>query len=136
MILISKYRIQMKPVSSIEKLGKKISWRVVNPYLVMNCCHLEVQLNFWFTYKNSRFDLVEFGSLNMIDPRIFLRIARTFQGISFEDVPKNWCTDFSTWCDFQTLIRTETLLSVHRVGGRTNYRNYENTRYQKICCNT
>ena len=37
------------------------------------------------------------------------------QGISFEDVPKNWWTEFSTRSDFQALIRTGTLLSVHRV---------------------
>ena len=60
-------------------------------------------------------DLLEFGPLNLIDPRILSRIARTLQGISLEDVPKNWWTEFSTWHDFQALLRTGTLLSVHRV---------------------
>ena len=51
----------------------------------------------------------------MIDPHILSRISRTLQGISLQDVPKNWWTEFSTWCDFQALIRTGTLLSVHKV---------------------
>ena len=51
----------------------------------------------------------------MIDPHILSRIARTLQGISLLNVPKNWWTEFSTWCDFQALIRTGTLLSVHKV---------------------
>ena len=51
----------------------------------------------------------------MIDPHILSRIARTLQGISLQDVPKNWWTEFSTWHDFQALLRTGTLLSVHRV---------------------
>ena len=49
----------------------------------------------------------------MIDPHILSRIARTLQGISLLNVPKNWWTEFSTWRDF--LIRTGTLLPVHRV---------------------
>ena len=51
----------------------------------------------------------------MIDSHILSRIARTLQGISLEDVPKNWWTEFSTWHDYQALLRTGTLLSVHRV---------------------
>ena len=51
----------------------------------------------------------------MIDPRILSRIARTLQGISLLDVPKNWWTEFFIWGDFQALLRTGTLLSVHRV---------------------
>ena len=51
----------------------------------------------------------------MIDPHILSRIARTLQGISLQDIPKNWWTEFSTWHDFQALLRTGTLLSVHRV---------------------
>ena len=51
----------------------------------------------------------------MIDPHILSRIARTLQGISLQDVPKNWWTEFSTWRDFQALLRTGTLLSVHKV---------------------
>ena len=51
----------------------------------------------------------------MIDPHILSRIARTLQGISLLNVPKNWWTEFSTWSDFQALIRTGTLLSVHKV---------------------
>ena len=51
----------------------------------------------------------------MIDPHILSRIARTLQGISLQDIPKNWWTEFSTWRDFQALLRTGTLLSVHRV---------------------
>ena len=87
----------------------------VNLYLAMNCYLFDVQINFCYTYENSQFDLVEFGPLNMIDPNILSRISRTLQGISLQDVPKNWWTEFSTWRDFQALIRTGTLLSVHRV---------------------
>ena len=50
----------------------------------------------------------------MIDPHILSRISRTLQGISLQDVPKNWWTEFSTWRDFQALIPTGTLLSVRR----------------------
>ena len=87
----------------------------VNLYLAMNCYLFDVQINFCYTYENSQFDLVEFGPLNMIDPHILSRISRTLQGISLQDVPKNWWTEFSTWRDFQALIRTGTLLSIHRV---------------------
>ena len=86
----------------------------VNLYLAMNCYLFDVQINFCYTYENSQFDLVEFGPLNMIDPHILSRISRTLQGISLQDVPKNWWTEFSTWRDFQALIRTGNLLSVHR----------------------
>ena len=34
--------------------------------------------------------------------------------LSLQDVPKNWWTEFSTWRDFQALLGTGTLLSVHR----------------------
>ena len=60
----------------------------------------------------------------MIDPHILSRISRTLQGISLQDVPKNWWTELSTWRDFQALIRTGTLLSVQRVVehiGEINY---------------
>ena len=63
----------------------------VNLYLAMNCYLFDVQINFCYTYENSQFDLVEFGPLNMIDPHILSRISRTLQGISLQDVPKNWC---------------------------------------------
>ena len=54
---------------------------------------------------------------NLDHTRILSRIARTLQGISLLDVPKNSWTELSTWRDFQALIRTgtATLLSVHRV---------------------
>ena len=51
----------------------------------------------------------------MIDPHLLSLIARTLQSISIQDVTRNWWTDFSTWRDFQALIRTGTLLSVHKV---------------------
>ena len=86
-----------------------------NLYIAMNCYLFDVQMNFCYTHENSQFDLVEFGPLNMIDPHILPRIARTLQGISLLNVPKNWWTEFSTWSDFQALIRTGTLLSVHKV---------------------
>ena len=86
-----------------------------NLYLAMNCYLFDVQMNFCYKYENSQFDLIELGQLNMIDPRILSRIARTLQGISLQDIPKNWWTEFSTWRDFQALLRTGTLLSVHRV---------------------
>ena len=81
----------------------------------MNCYVFDVHINCCFTYENSEYNLVEVGPLNMIDPHILSRIARTLQGISLLNVPKNWWTEFSTWRDFQALIRTGTLLSVHRV---------------------
>ena len=119
----------------------------VNLYLAMNCYLFDVQINFCYTYENSQFDLVEFGPLNMIDPHILSRISRTLQGISLQDVPKNWWTEFSTWRDFQALIRTGNLLS-ERIGSEygkidnieatlemiDDNGNYDKRRYQKICC--
>ena len=87
----------------------------VDLYLAMNCYLFDVQMNFCYTQENSQFDLVEFGPLNMIDPHLLSLIARTLQSISIQDVTRNWWTDFSTWRDFQALIRTGTLLSVHKV---------------------
>ena len=43
------------------------------------------------------------------------RVSAILQGISAEDVPFAWWTEFSTWQDFQALLRTRTLLSIHRV---------------------
>ena len=43
------------------------------------------------------------------------RFSAIFQGISSEDVPFAWWTEFSTWQEFQALLRTRTLLSIHRV---------------------
>ena len=53
-----------------------------NLYIAMNCYLFDVQMNFSYTHENSQFDLVEFGPLNMIDPRILSRITRTLQVIS------------------------------------------------------
>ena len=52
-----------------------------NLYVAMNCYLFDVQMNFCYTHENSQFDLVEFGPLNLIDPHILSRIARTLQGI-------------------------------------------------------
>ena len=88
----------------------------------------------------------------MIDHHILSRIARTLQGISLQDIPKNWWTKFSTWRDFQAHLRTGTLLSVHRVveqigsdfgrildidvslemiDDKWKYGNYDNRRYSR-----
>ena len=70
----------------------------------------------------------------MIDPHILSRIARTLQGISLLNVPKNWWTEFSTWCDFQALIRTGILLSDHRVVKqiRSNFSEINDTNYATL----
>ena len=78
----------------------------------MNCYVFDVHINCCFTYENSEHNLVEFGPLNMIDPHILSRIARTLQGISLQDVRKNWWTEFSTWRDdngnMEIMIREDT----------------------------
>ena len=81
----------------------------------MNFYLLDVHINFCYTYESSRYDLVQFGPLNMISQQMLSRVSAILQGISSEDVPCTWWTEFSTWQDFQGLLRTRTLLSIHRV---------------------
>ena len=81
----------------------------------MNFYLLDVHINFCYTYESSRYDLVQFGPLNMISQQMLSRISAILQRISSEDVPFAWWTEFSTWQDFQALLCTRTLLSIHRV---------------------
>ena len=81
----------------------------------MNFYHLDVHIDFCYTYESSRYDLVQFGPLDMISQQMLLRVSAILQGISSEDVPFAWWREFSTWQDFQALLRTRTLLSIHRV---------------------
>ena len=81
----------------------------------MNFYHLDVHIDFCYTYESSRYDLVQFGPLDMISQQMLLRVLAILQGISSEDVPFAWWREFSTWQDFQALLRTRTLLSIHRV---------------------
>ena len=81
----------------------------------MNFYHLDVHINFCYTYESSRYDLVQFGPLDMISQQMLLRVSAILQGISSEDVPFAWWREFSTWQDFQALLRTRTFLSIHRV---------------------
>ena len=64
-------------------------------------------MNFCYRYENSQFDLVEFGSLNVIDPRILSRIARTLQGISLLDVPKTGGQHFLLGMTFRLFFEQE-----------------------------
>ena len=81
----------------------------------MNFYHLDVHIDFSYTYESSRYDLVQFGPLNMISQQMLSRVSAILQGISSEDVAFAWWTEFSTWQDFQALLHTRTLLSIHRV---------------------
>ena len=66
----------------------------------MNFYHLDVHINFCYTYESSRYDLVQFGPLDMISQQMLLRVSAILQGISSEDVPFAWWREFSTWQDF------------------------------------
>ena len=48
------------------------------------------------------------------------------QGISSEDISKNWWTEFSSWQDLRALLCTGTTLSIHRVVS------YLRIRFEKI----
>ena len=65
----------------------------------MNFYHLDVHIDFCYTYESSRYDLVQFGPLNMISQQMLSRVSAILQGISSEDVPFAWWTEFSTWQD-------------------------------------
>lgn len=81
----------------------------------MNCYVFDVHINCCFTYEKSEYNLVEFGPLNMINSQTLSEISAILQKISSVDVPKNWWIEFSTWRDFQALLRTGSMLSIHRV---------------------
>ena len=69
--------------------------------------HFCVQKNFCYTYENSRYELVIIGPHNFIDSHILSRIARTAQGISFEDVPKTGGQNFLLGVTFRFLFWQE-----------------------------
>ena len=81
----------------------------------MNCYVFDVHINCCFTYEKSEYNLVEFGPLNMINSQTLSEISAILQKISSVDVPKNWWIEFSTWRDFKALLRTGSMLSIHRV---------------------
>ena len=51
----------------------------------------------------------------MINLQTLSKISAILQQISADDVPKSWWTEFSTWRDFQALLRTGSMLSIHKV---------------------
>ena len=81
----------------------------------MNYNVFDVHINCCFTYENSEYNLVEFGPLNMINSQTLSIISAILQKISSDDVPKSWWIEFSTWRDFKALLRTGSMLSIHRV---------------------
>ena len=82
---------------------------------MMNCYLLDVHTDFCYTIYKNRYELVEVGPLNMLCPELLSRIHIILQGISSEDISKNWWTEFSSWKDLRALLRTGTTLSIHRV---------------------
>ena len=81
----------------------------------MNCYLLDVHTDFCYTIYKNQYELVEVGPLNMLCPELLSRIHIILQGISSEDISKNWWTEFSSWKDLRALLRTGTTLSIHRV---------------------
>ena len=81
----------------------------------MNCYVFDVHINCCFTYENSECNLIEFGPLSMMNLQTLSKISAILQQISADDVPKSWWTEFSTWRDFQALLRTGSMLSIHKV---------------------
>jgi hypothetical protein len=73
---------------------------------------------------------VEVGPLNMLCPELLSRIHIILQGISSEDISKNWWTEFSSWKDLRALLRTGTTLSIHRVVHYLRIRLQEITAYE------
>ena len=81
----------------------------------MNCYNFDVHIDCCFYHTNSSYDLLELGPLNMINSNLLMKISKILQGISSHDIPRNWWTDFSSWSDLRALLRTGTLLPIHRV---------------------
>ena len=78
----------------------------------MNFYHLDVHIDLCYTYESSRYDLVQFGPLNMISQQMLSRVSAILQGISSEDVPFAWWTEFSTWQignQFGSLARSQVI---------------------------
>ena len=51
----------------------------------------------------------------MIDSQALSKISAVIQEISTDDIPKSWWMEFSSWRDFQALLRTRTVLLIHKV---------------------
>ena len=81
----------------------------------MNCYVFDVHTHCCFTYEKSEYNLVEFGPLNMINSQTLSVNSAILQNISSDGVPKSWWKEFSTWRDFKALLRTGSMLSIHRV---------------------
>ena len=79
----------------------------------MNCYVLGVHINCYFTYENSGYPLVEFGTLNK--SQALLKKLAIIREFSADDIPKSWWTEFSSWRDFKALLHTGTVLSIHKV---------------------
>ena len=92
----------------------------------MNCYLLDVHIDCCFIYKNGCRKLVKVGPLNMLCPRLLSRLHIILQGISSEDISKNWWTEFSSWQDLRALLCTGTMLSIHRVV------NYLNIKFEEL----
>ena len=92
----------------------------------MNCYILDVHINWCYINKNQAYELVDIGPLNMLCPQKLSRIHIILQGISSEDISKNWWTEFSSWQDLRALLRTGTMLSIHRVV------NYLNIKFEEL----
>ena len=107
-----------KNINDLEATGL---WK-----LVMNCYILDVHINWCYINKNQAYELVDIGPLNMLCPQKLSRIHIILQGISSEDISKNWWTEFSSWQDLRALLRTGTMLSIHRVV------NYLNIKFEEL----
>ena len=95
--------------------------------LMMNCYILDVHINWCYINKNQAYELVEVGPLNMLCPQKLSKLYIILQGISSEeDISKNWWTEFSSWQDLRALLRTGTMLSIHRVV------NYLNIKFEEL----
>ena len=65
-------------------------------------------------------DLLEIGPINMPVPSNLKRIKDMIRDISSKPVTSNWWTDFSTWDDFNGLLRTGTKLPIHSIVSKIN----------------
>ena len=119
---ITRYQLESQEIIKdkifkIKQLKSEETTRIMNAYIfdiyIMHSIMLEhkEEEGTFTTYH----DLLEIGPINMPVPSNLKRIKDMIRDISSKPVTSNWWTDFSTWDDFNGLLRTGTKLPIHSI---------------------